>query len=146
VRGLARLISSAISSWQNTGPLTKRKLARRLVRIVFLQHFGPENVGRHQVRRELVDRSGSGQDQKLAFLTNLDDAVIAGPEHPLRVEIAEDGEPEPYVHVRGRLEALITRAAFYDLVEFAERGENDQGEPVMGVWSRGVFFPLGPAA
>lgn len=93
-----------------------------------------------------VDRSGSGQDQKLAFLTNLDDAVIAGPEHPLRVEIAEDGEPEPYVHVRGRLEALITRAAFYDLVEFAERGENDQGEPVMGVWSRGVFFPLGPAA
>jgi hypothetical protein len=48
--------------------------------------------------------------------------------------------------VRGRLEALITRAAFYDLVEFAERGENDQGEPVMGVWSRGVFFPLGPAA
>lgn len=92
-----------------------------------------------------VDAQGEGKDQRLAFLTNMDDAVVAGPEHPIRVEIGPDGEPDPYVHIRGRLEALITRAAFYDLVEHAVPGEDDTGAPVMGVWSRGVFFPLGPA-
>lgn len=92
-----------------------------------------------------VDAQGDGKDQRLAFLTNMDDAVVAGPEHPIRVEIGPDGEPDPYVHIRGRLEALITRAAFYDLVERAVPGEDDTGAPVMGVWSRGVFFPLGPA-
>lgn len=92
-----------------------------------------------------VDAQGEGKDQRLAFLTNMDDAVVAGPEHPIRVEIGPDGEPDPYVHIRGRLEALITRAAFYDLVEHAVPGEDDTGAPVMGVWSRGAFFPLGPA-
>jgi hypothetical protein len=49
VRGLARLISSAISNWAKTGP-TKRK--ERLP-IVLVHHFGAEDVGWHQVGREL---------------------------------------------------------------------------------------------
>ena len=32
-----------------------------------------------------LDVEGEGRDQKIAFLTNLDDAVIAGPDHPLRI-------------------------------------------------------------
>jgi hypothetical protein len=91
-----------------------------------------------------VDAEGEGEDRRIAFATNMDDFVVAGPEHPLRVELGPDGEPDPYVHVRCRLEALITRAAFYDLAELAEPGEDEDGQPVMGVWSRGVFFPLGP--
>jgi hypothetical protein len=52
-------------------------------------------------------------------------------------------EPSPYVHVRGRLEALISRAIFYDLVDLAvEEMERDENQ--FGVWSAGVFFPLGP--
>lgn len=93
-----------------------------------------------------IDASGDGRDQRIAFLTNMDDAVVAGPDHPIRVELSEDGEPDPYVHVRGRLEASITRAAFYDLAELAVPGEDADGAPVMGVWSRGAFFTLGPAA
>ncbi len=93
-----------------------------------------------------VERAGEGKDQTLAFRTNLDDAVIAGPEHPIRVDTGPDGAPDPYVLIRGRLEALITRAAFYDLAAFAVPGQDERGEAVMGVWSRGVFFPLGPAA
>jgi hypothetical protein len=93
-----------------------------------------------------VDAAGEGEDQRIAFLTNMDDAIVAGPDHPLRVELGADGEPEPYVHVRGRLEALITRAAFYDLAELAVEGLDEAGAPCMGVWSRGVFFPLGPKA
>ena len=51
VRGLARLISSAISSWAKIGPLMKRKAPAARRRL--LQHLGAEDVGGHQVRREL---------------------------------------------------------------------------------------------
>lgn len=91
------------------------------------------------------DVSGEGEDRRIAFLTNMDEAVAAGPEHPIRVEVdAASGEPEPFVHVRGRLEALMTRACFYDLAEHAEPGRSPDGSEVMGVRSRGAFFPLGP--
>ena len=41
------------------------------------------------------------------------------------------------------MEALISRAIFYDLVELAVE-EMDGDECQFGVWSAGVFFPLGP--
>jgi hypothetical protein len=76
----------------------------------------------------------------LSFTTNVGDVVEAGPDHPIRVETAVHGEPRPYVHVRGGLEALITRPVFYELVEMAEtRGET------LGVASNGAWFPLGQA-
>lgn len=85
---------------------------------------------------------GEGRDRVLVFRTNLDEAVEAGPEHPLRFEIdPETGEPSPYVHVRDELEALIARPVFYELVELATEEERD-GETVLGVWSGGEFFPI----
>jgi hypothetical protein len=75
-----------------------------------------------------------------SFTTNVGDVVEAGPDHPIRVETTADGEPRPYVHVRGGLEALITRPVFYELVEMAEtRGDT------LGVVSKGAWFPLGQA-
>lgn len=90
-----------------------------------------------------VDRAGEqGRDQTLAFLTNLDDVALAGPDLAIRVETdPETGEPSPYVKVRGELEAKMTRPVFYELVEMAEPSEKDAN--VFGVWSQGVFFPLG---
>lgn len=90
-----------------------------------------------------VDRSGTpGPGQSLTFRTNLDYHTTAGPDAPIRVETdAVTGEPAPYVLVRGRLEAKITRAAFYDMVELAVPAPD--GTPRLGVWSQGVFFPLG---
>ncbi len=86
---------------------------------------------------------GEGEQQVLKFRTNVDDWVTADGEHPIRVVTDQDtDEPSPYVLVRGRLEALIARAVFYDLVALGvERGAGD--DYVFGVWSRGVFFPLG---
>ena len=44
--------------------------------------------------------------------------------------------------VRGRLEALIARPVFYQLVEIGvEEAFGD--ESLYGVWSAGCFFPLG---
>lgn len=89
---------------------------------------------------------GTGERQRLTFTTNLDETVTAGPDHPIRVEVAPDtGEPSPYVLVRGNLEALIVRAVFYELAELAVEGPADEGGPdTLGVWSDGAFFALGP--
>ncbi|MGQ0458041.1 MAG: DUF1285 domain-containing protein [Hyphomicrobium sp.] len=82
---------------------------------------------------------GTGADQRLTFRTNVDDVVSADAEHPLRFERqAPDGGLKPYVLVRGRLEAVVTRAVYADLVELA--GRNDAG--AFGVWSGGVWWSL----
>ena len=91
-----------------------------------------------------MDVHGQGRAQILTFRTNVDDQVMAGSEHPIRVQIDPvTEEPSPYVHIRARLEALISRAVFYDLVELAVEEERD-GNIQLGVWSAGAFFPIGP--
>lgn len=91
----------------------------------------------HAVR---VDAMGDGKEQRLFFKTNLGETVEAGPEHPIMVETdPETLEPDPRVIVRGRLDAAITRPAFYELVELAIERNG-----VLGVWSGGEFFALGP--
>jgi uncharacterized protein len=85
-----------------------------------------------------VRSEGDGAARKLAFRLNSGDIVIAGPDHPLRVEERADG-PHPYLLVRRGLEALVTRAVFYELAEAALA---EGGDPV-GLWSEGAFFALG---
>ncbi|MBX2856546.1 MAG: DUF1285 domain-containing protein [Rhodobacteraceae bacterium] len=90
--------------------------------------------------------SGVGGDRRLMFETNVGDWVAAGAEHPLRVERdLETGEPTPYVHVRGRLEARIDRKSFYRLVDLGEVVAKPEGR-LFGVWSDGSFFALADAA
>ena len=84
-----------------------------------------------------VDRLGAGADQTLVITTNVGDVVTVDKDHPLRVA-HEAGAPRPYVLVRGRLEARILRAPFYELVEWAE-----QRDGKLGVWSAGSWFELG---
>lgn len=87
---------------------------------------------------------GVGEEQRLRFVTNVEDEVEAGPEHPIRVELdPATQEPAPYVHVRANLEALINRSVFYQLVELAVPREIG-GCIWLGVWSNGQFFPIGP--
>ena len=90
-----------------------------------------------------LDVQGEGENQVLRFVTNVEDQTEAGPEHPLRVVIdPQTQEPSPYVHVRANLEALIHRNVFYQLVELAVSREI-AGQRWLGVWSHGVFFPIG---
>jgi hypothetical protein len=85
---------------------------------------------------------GKGPEQTLIFRTNVDDIVTCGPEHPLRfVHEARGGGVKPYLHVRGRLEALVTRALYYDLVELAAP-EGAGADAPLGLWSAGVRFAL----
>ena len=91
-----------------------------------------------------VDIEGEGTEQRLFFTTNLDEIVEAGPENPIRVETdPKTLEPMPYVTVRGRLEAAMSRPVFYELVEHAAEIETGEGKQ-LGIYAAGVFFPLGP--
>ena len=138
--------------YYDNSPIGRKKLVRLFSTI--LRH---DKDGEHylvtpaeKIRVEVEDApfvatlmhvSGSGQDQVLRFETNVGDFTEAGPDHTMRFEIdAESGEPSPYVHVRARLEALIARAVFYDLVELAEVHDGQ-----FGVWSQGIFFPISSA-
>jgi hypothetical protein len=92
-----------------------------------------------------MDVTSDGQDQRLTFRTNIDEEVVADDAHPIRVDHDQlTGEPAPYVLVRDGLDALIGRAVYYDLVERGVEKQVD-GETLYGVWSCGVFFPLGRA-
>ena len=86
--------------------------------------------------------SGEGRDQTLTFRTNVDDIVAVNANHPLRFEPTEpDGGLKPYVLVRGRLEALATRAVYAELVSLSEPNEGEGDE--VGVWSGGVWWGMG---
>ena len=74
----------------------------------------------------------------LHFRTNVDDWVEAGLEHPLRFEPGAADGIKPYLHVRGGLWALVTRALLYDL---AELGQTRAGAG-FGVVSGAAFFAL----
>ena len=82
-----------------------------------------------------VDREPRG----LRFVTNVGDGVLAGAEHRLRVETDPvSGEPAPYLHVRGGLEARLARPVFYELADMATPSDGQ-----LGVESDGVWFNLG---
>ena len=64
----------------------------------------------------------------------------------MRFEIEEGTDGlKPYVLVRARLEALVNRALFYDLVALGVV-EQHEGEDWFGVWSSGRFWPMALAA
>jgi uncharacterized protein len=89
-----------------------------------------------------MEVKGSGREQNLVFRTNVDDIATAGPEHPLRFTIEDKSQGlKPYLLVRGRLEALVTRALYYDLVELAVEDDTGDGRR-LGLWSAGCFFPM----
>lgn len=89
-----------------------------------------------------MEARGHGDGQKITFRTNVDDIVDVGCENPLCFTKTPDGGLKPYVRVRGRLEALVSRALVYDLVELALEAApvNPGGQP--GLWSGGQFYPL----
>lgn len=89
-----------------------------------------------------MEVTGAGQDQQLTFRTNVDDVVRCDVDHSLRFEPeVGSGGLKPYLLVRGRLEALVTRAIYYDLVELAVT-ETENGEERFGVWSGGRFWRM----
>jgi len=63
-----------------------------------------------------MEVKGTAPDTDLLFTTNMDDYILADADHALRVTEV-DGRPRPYLHVRDGLEARLTRAVYYRLVD-----------------------------
>ena len=88
-----------------------------------------------------LDVKGEGHSQTLTFYTNLDKKITVDSEHPIRIEIDPiTEEPSPYVVVSGKIDALIARSIFYQLVDLAVSCKDGN---ILGVWSSGLFFELG---
>ena len=84
---------------------------------------------------------GAGTEQQLTFRTNVDDIICCGPDHPIRfVEEAGSGGLKPYILVRGRLEALVSRAVYYDLIELALPSDSNAED--LHLWSGGKRFSV----
>ncbi len=150
------LVIRADGSWWHEGT----RISRQSLVILYSTILRKDADGRHylvtpvekigiQVEKAAfqaarVDIEGSGKGQSLFFTTNVGEVVEAGPERPIRVETdPETGEPAPFVRVRGRLEAFMRRPVFYELVDAATEIDTPEGKQ-LGVWSAGLFFPLGP--
>ena len=145
------------SWWYQGSPIGRERIVRLFSRILRRDddglHYLVTPVEKVVVHVEVApflavraDVAGEGPDQKLVFTTNVGDVFTAGPEAPIQVDTdPETLEPKPCVRVRARLDALVTRPVFFELVEMAEERESNEGA-VLGVWSDGAFFPLGPAA
>ncbi|MGQ7844930.1 DUF1285 domain-containing protein [Granulosicoccus sp. 3-233] len=90
----------------------------------------------------LVERRREATSPELVFTTNLGEQVVADEQHPIQVRYERpDDEPAPYVLVRDRLQALISRAVFLELATMAEERDGR-----LGVLSCGCFMPLDAAA
>lgn len=86
-----------------------------------------------------MERDAQG---RLSIRTNMGDVVEAGPGHPLRFAIADgDDGLKPYVLVRGRLEALFSRALTYDLMALGEEIEIE-GKAMFAIRSGDAVFAV----
>lgn len=87
--------------------------------------------------------SGAGRDLCVSFRTDMDEMVALDADHPLTVVYPPGAaDPTPYVLVRDGLEARLTRSVYYELVALGWE-EKVGEERLYGIWSNGIFFPLG---
>jgi hypothetical protein len=151
---------TADGKWHYQGsPITRMSLVRLFAGVLRRDTAGdywletPAERGRIQVDDApfiAVELSvaGTGRSQQLQFRTNIDETVTADAAHPIHLRparIEDGGGLRPYLGLRDGIEALIARPVYYSLVDMAVEHPVD-GVAELGVWSNGVFFPLGPAA
>jgi hypothetical protein len=86
-----------------------------------------------------MQSEGNGRGRRIALKLDSGDAVIAGPEHPLKLMETDQG-PSPRVAVRYGLEAELSRSIYYEIAELALSENHDPP----GIWSNGTFFQLSP--
>lgn len=144
---------AADGQWYHEGrPIRRERMVRLFSSVLRVDDDGETYLVTPQERLRIgvddapftavaLERHGAPDATALAFTTNVGERVVADEAHPIVVEYADaDADPRPYVVVRDRLRALISRAVFLELAEHAEERDG-----TFGVVSRGVFMPLGPA-
>lgn len=93
---------------------------------------------------QLLEVEGSVADgsQKLTFITNTEERILADSEHPILVDTpGQSKEPHPRILCRSNLYALISRNVYYQLAELVQQ-KRVNGRDITGVWSAGEFYAL----
>lgn len=87
--------------------------------------------------------TGRGSAQIVHLATNVDQIITVSPQTPIVMKPSPaSGAMMPYVTNEEGIEAKLTRAVYYSLVEVGAVQENSL-DGLFGVWSSGSFFPLG---
>lgn len=145
--GAMDLIIKEDGTWWHEGtPMTRPQLVRLFSRI--LRRDDDEFVLVTPVERVTItvedapfiavdfDRT----DQGLEFVTNVGDRVLLSKEHPIALRRSKAlGHDAPYLHVRGRLEARLSRAAYYRLIDETDA---EEGDAAVVIESAGATFSL----
>lgn len=84
-----------------------------------------------------MESEGGGEQRRIAFSLDTGDALLLGPDNPLRIAEGDHG-PSPRVLVRHGMEAELARPVYYELADLALA----EGAEPPGIWSEGAFFRL----
>tara|TARA_B110000046_G_C12924045_1_gene368470 strand:+ start:516 stop:1088 length:573 start_codon:yes stop_codon:yes gene_type:complete len=151
------LIIDRDGRWIHEGGEIKRaplvKLFASILRYEDGQHFLVSPVEKWRITVNVapffitsVDLNTRSGEQAITCITSTGDNVVIGKDHPLSVNINEDSnEPIPLVMIRDQLAGLLSRNAYYQLVEWAETQHTDGVEQLF-ISSMGEQFLLGDSA
>lgn len=91
----------------------------------------------------LVEQIEDKGRQAIVFTTNTGERIAVDQDHGIRIDIdADTQQPRPYLQMYAGLEALISRSAFYDLINLADECQRD-GIGYLTVTSLGASYNLG---
>ncbi|PPC79389.1 DUF1285 domain-containing protein [Pokkaliibacter plantistimulans] len=145
------LVIRADGTWVHEGGEFRRPALMKLFsRILRLDDDGcyylvtPVEKVRIQVEdAPFVILAAEVRDDSVVMVTNCEEVITLGREHPMRVRAAHGGASEiPYVLVRKNLWARLHRNVFYQLVELAEQ-RTEQNVEGMWLQSQNEWFCLG---
>jgi uncharacterized protein len=147
--GDSRIRIAADGRWFHDGTLIGRENLVRLFSTILRREADGSYVLVTPVEKQTVEvedlpfqavevkSEGARESRRLAFRLNVGSIIIAGPDHPVHFDGSADA-PRPALSVRPGLEARISRAPFYELVEWA----CEESPEAPGLWSGSTYFSM----
>ena len=145
-----RILTDGTWLYQNS-PIGRKPLCKLFASVMHRDNKGdywlvtPAERGRIQVDIApftFVEYQQDGDDLKLR--SNLDEWVTLNAEHPFEMAQVETvSSPLPLVTLRGRLQGLVVRSLFYQLVEIAKMRELPDNKQELYLVSGTHEFSLG---
>ncbi|MEM7739521.1 MAG: DUF1285 domain-containing protein [Pseudomonadota bacterium] len=145
--GSMDLVIKDDGSWWHEGtPMTRPQLVRLFSRILRRDADGyvlvtpAEKVTIQVEDAPFVAVDFDRRDNGLVFVTNVGDHVLLSKEHPIELRRSGTlGHDAPYLHVRGGLDARLSRAAYYRLIDETDA---EDGDEAVVIESAGAQFAL----